>query len=224
MSVDGHGLGRRRAPDERDRAFPMRALLDEPPTKTFRMYAVGPVLDQRPFGICVGAAWRGWLSAALMMTRVGPDMRAIYRAAILLDEWADNDGDDATMRFGTSVRAGAKALQAAGHLTEYRWADTVADVRDWLLRDRGCVVAGTDWHRDMSRPDRRGYAWPAGGVVGGHAYLLCGYSSARRAFRLVNSWGSAWGQRGRAWLHEEALAGLLADGGEACTATEVRIS
>ena len=41
---------------------------------------------------------------------------------------------------------------------------------------------------------------PEGAVVGGHAVLLVGYSVARRAWRVRNSWGAAWGEGGYAWL------------------------
>lgn len=41
---------------------------------------------------------------------------------------------------------------------------------------------------------------PAGESVGGHAVTLVGFSSERRAWRVRNSWGPEWGDRGEAWL------------------------
>lgn len=35
---------------------------------------------------------------------------------------------------------------------------------------------------------------------GGHAMVLIGYDDDRKAFRLQNSWGTGWGDQGRAWL------------------------
>jgi C1A family cysteine protease len=35
---------------------------------------------------------------------------------------------------------------------------------------------------------------------GGHAMVLIGYDDDRRAFRLQNSWGTGWGDQGRAWV------------------------
>jgi hypothetical protein len=218
-------FGRLPAPDDRDLGYRARSLLDlaPPPTATRRYYRTGPVLDQGPYGICVGAAWRQWLSSALLMTRTGPDMTTIYREAILIDEWTDNDNDATDMQFGTSIRAGAKALKARGHLlTDYRWATTADDVRDWLLAGLGTVVVGTLWTRDMLDPDRHGFIRPTGPGVGGHAYLIVGYSDDRDAFRLVNSWSADWGQGGRAWVRSADLQTLLTYDGEACMAVEDR--
>ena len=39
-----------------------------------------------------------------------------------------------------------------------------------------------------------------GAEHGGHAFLLTGYSTQRRAWRLRNSWGTGWGDQGDAWL------------------------
>jgi hypothetical protein len=40
---------------------------------------------------------------------------------------------------------------------------------------------------------------------GGHAMTVVGYDDARQAFRLVNSWGKQWGDRGFAWISYEAF-------------------
>lgn len=40
----------------------------------------------------------------------------------------------------------------------------------------------------------------AGDVVGGHAVLLVGYDIPSRAWRVRNSWGVGWGEKGYAWL------------------------
>lgn len=218
-------FGRLPSPDSRDLSYRAAFLLDAipPPTVTTRYYRTGAVLDQGLHGICVGAAWRQWLSSALLMTRDGPDMLAIYRAAILLDEWDDNDNDVDALEYGTSVRAGAKALQERGHLSEYHWASTADDVRDWLLHGFGTVVVGSYWMADMLTPDARGFIHPTGSTVGGHAYLLCGYSGTRHAVRVINSWSASWGENGRAWLALDDLAELLRLEGEACMAVERKV-
>lgn len=38
---------------------------------------------------------------------------------------------------------------------------------------------------------------------GGHAITIVGYDDSRQAFRMVNSWGADWGDRGFLWLAEE---------------------
>ena len=40
---------------------------------------------------------------------------------------------------------------------------------------------------------------------GGHAMTVVGYDDARQAFRLVNSWGQQWGDRGFAWISYESF-------------------
>jgi hypothetical protein len=40
---------------------------------------------------------------------------------------------------------------------------------------------------------------------GWHAMTLVGYDDRRQAFRLINSWGQGWGDRGRAWVSYEVV-------------------
>ena len=216
--TERHGLGRLVAIDERDKAYPLRALVAPPAVRrVFRYYACGPVLNQGPTSSCVGHAWRGFLDAAPLMTRGGPDAFEIYRYAQLADEWEGEDYE------GTSVRAGAKVLQAMG-LASYHWAETAEDVADFLLSDAGsCVGAGTIWTEAMVTPDARGFVRYEGGIVGGHAWLITGYNRARGVFRARNSWGTGWGRRGDMFLSGETFERILADNGECCAATERRV-
>jgi len=39
----------------------------------------------------------------------------------------------------------------------------------------------------------------------GHALVLVGYSEPRRAFKVINSWGPNWGERGFGWISYAAL-------------------
>jgi hypothetical protein len=215
----GKGLGRRIAPDERDKRHLMRAAVGDVPEyilPPFRYYRTSTVLDQGPFPHCVGYAWRLWLSSAPLMTKGGPGPVDIYREAQDRDEWPGSMYD------GTSVRGGAKALAERGHITEYLWSFTLEDTINWLLMGRGSVVAGTNWYSGMLVPDRQGMIRPSGRWIGGHAWLLIGANTQRGVARLQNSWGSEWGQRGRASISFEDLERLIREEGEMCTATEVR--
>lgn len=220
-------LGRRFWPDSRDQNYPLRALLAAAPsaaeTRGWRYWRDGPLLDQGRTSTCVGQAWRNWLAAAPIMDKVGvgPDPYAIYDAAIKVDEWPANDNDVARQQ-GTSVRAGAKVLQALGFVASYHWAATAEEVFAWLLTG-GTIVAGTVWREGMFTVDKGGMIHPTGQVVGGHAYLLDGASKTRGVVRLYNSWGK-WGRNGHAWLAGEDLATLLADQGEACAAVEQKVA
>lgn len=40
---------------------------------------------------------------------------------------------------------------------------------------------------------------------GGHALVVVGYSDERQAFKVVNSWGENWGERGFGWISYSAM-------------------
>lgn len=209
------GLGRWVAPDERDESFPLRQLFDDVSLPRYKYWRTGPVLDQGNTSSCVGHSWRQFLSSSPMMTRTGPDAYSIYRECQdLYDEWPGAEPD----YYGTSVRAGAKCLTARGHLMSYLWSWDADEIMRFVLT-KGSVILGTDWHRAMFTPDAGGFIRPEGPVEGGHAYLVSGANRERGVFRITNSWGTEWGQEGRAWLSGEDLQKLM-DGGEACTAVE----
>lgn len=218
------GLGRLHAPDARDKTYRMMSFLPTvPPAKTFRYYKLGPILDQGSTGTCVGHAWRSFLSSAPIMTTGGPEPFDIYRGAIAIDEFADNDNDGIAMQMGTSVRAGAKILQSAGYIQNYVWATTIDDMANWILSDKGTIVMGTAWYDGMFTPDNLGFVKISGSVIGGHAYLCIGYSRPKASFKFVNSWGSNWGQKGTFYMSSETVERLLKENGEACTAIEKKV-
>lgn len=210
------GLGRLPAADERDFQFQMSIAAQELPTHKY--YSTGPILDQGPYPYCVGYAWRQWLSSSLLKTKTGPKAEDIYHEAQKVDEWPGED------YAGTSVRAGVKYLKSVGHISTYLWAYNVETIQSWILSGQGTVVVGTMWYNGMFTPDENGYIHPTGPEAGGHAYLLAGYSRDRDAFRVVNSWGRAWGESGRAWISSADMATLIAQDGEAAAAVEQKVT
>jgi C1A family cysteine protease len=46
---------------------------------------------------------------------------------------------------------------------------------------------------------------PTESFLGGHAILIVGWDDARRAWRVRNSWGPAWGDHGYFWLDYDYL-------------------
>jgi hypothetical protein len=213
-----YGLGRLPAADPRDRLFLMSAP-SVPPTRTSRSwYDLGWWGDQGARPYCVGYSWAHFIEDS-PQTHPDPGKSAwvqpdeIYHAAQLIDEWPGENYD------GTSVRAGAKYLHQAGYIKEYRWAFDPTTVAHNVL-EVGPVVVGTNWYSSMFNPDPKGRLSLTGSVVGGHAYLINGYNRKTKLFRIKNSWGRAWGVNGRALLHFDDLAQLLAEDGEACMAVE----
>jgi hypothetical protein len=224
-----YGLGRLYVPDERDQNYPLRAMMTKKPERRKRPWNRPRVLDQGATGTCVGHAWRLWLEMAprLHPPEYGVPAFDIYRAAVLLDEWRQNDGEarrpDDDLQFGTSVRAGAKVMQQLGAIGEYRWAYDAATIADFVTRRDGSpVVVGTNWYEGMMRPDpRSGRISLGGSVVGGHAWLVRWFNERDMVFTGVSSWGRAWGLDGQFFIRYEDLDRLVKEQGEACCGVEL---
>jgi hypothetical protein len=216
------GLGRLVAPDDRDRAFPMRALLaPAPPSQRKRRMwsANGWWGDQGDTEECVAYAWTHYLEDA-PRSEPGPapcvNPLDIYHLAQQLDEFPGENYD------GTSVRGGAKALAQLGYIGAYHWATTVEEVAQAILQ-LGPVVLGLNWYTGMFHPDAKGFVKIAGSLEGGHATCGDGVDVDKGFVRIKNSWGRSWGLKGFCYLGFDDLARLLSEQGEACIATKQRI-
>lgn len=67
----------------------------------------------------------------------------------------------------------------------YRWAFGFDELLAALMFSP--VVVGTSWLDEMFRPNRLGFLNVSGPVVGGHAYLITGYSRVFHYFTMLNS-------------------------------------
>lgn len=223
------GLGRISRPDPRDQNYPLRAAIRRTATlPRTKHWTLGQCLDQGETSQCVGHGWQGWRLASPIRDKANtpavPDVTAttIYHAAQLLD-------GDRLPHDGTTVRAAAQVLadpngplskSGKAPIAQYLWAQSMADVREYLLL-HGPLVVGTNWYDGMFRPDAKGFLIPTGTVAGGHAWLLYGYSAISDVYTMRNSWGSSWGKGGRANIHGKDLEQLLfAEDGECCAAVE----
>jgi hypothetical protein len=197
--------------DERSRDYPVRALLEPKP---LRSYTWGcPVrLDQKKEGACVGFAWTHELASRPKTHGLVTEAlaRDVYHQAQYRDPWPETPPEE-----GTSILAGAKEAVARGFIGEYRWCFSVYDLA-LAVGYSGPVVLGLNWRSNMMQTDGSGYIHATGPIVGGHAILCNGYSVTYKRFRLVNSWGASWGQGGSCFVSEADMATLLADEGEAC--------
>jgi len=221
-------LGRLHAPDARDLNYPSseavpRSLMARLARRVLwsKRWTVGLqyVQDQGFTSTCVGCAWKHLLIAKPIQYRaMSPDYKEIYKWCIAHDEFPQNDFDEG-MQFGTSVRAGAEYLVHRGFLTEYRWAQNIQDMIEWLYSN-GPIVMGTLWFDGMFSPDASHVVTPTGPMVGGHAYLVRGHSKRTKQFRCVNSWGIGWGDGGDFYISEADMMFLLTADGEACCAVE----
>jgi hypothetical protein len=134
----------------------------------------------------------------------------IYNICQFYDEW---EGIDYA---GTSVRAGAKILKMIGLISEYRWATSVQDLA-YVVLEESPVVVGTDWYEGM---DGGGILKVTGALLGGHAWLVDGVDTDKKLFRMKNSWGTNWGEHGRAYIPFEDMEILLSRDGEVCLGIE----
>jgi len=62
--------------------------------------------------------------------------------------------------------------------------------------------------------------WQGGGIYqrtsgdagGGHAMVLVGYNDTKKAFKILNSWGSTWGDQGYAWCSYQIFLAIVNEG------------
>lgn len=207
--------------DERSREFPIRAIVRKTIKRKNKLWKVGPILDQGQEGACVGF---GWTAEALatpvpvnlqrIKARTPKDPTAfaqfLYRFAKTIDEYEGENYD------GTSVLAGAKAMQTFALLKEYRWAFSFEEMVDGLI-SKGPVVLGIPWYESMYEAPN-GVLKVSGELAGGHCILAVGYKvypGGEDAIILQNSWGKSWGINGLAEIKVSGLEKLLKEG-EAC--------
>lgn len=214
-------------PDERDYAAlaPSRDELDALPA-FFQAGYQDPIYSQGGEGSCVGQATAGALGH---FERITPNRGTPYgrrrsardayegareiepvtgegayiRAAL---EWARKQGicTEADWpyveRSAGAPRPGAAASRATCKVARYeRLLDDERAVKLALFRGQMVVVRieTCDGFND-ARPD--GTVSRSGRRGGGHAVVLVGWDDTRKAFRLRNSWGAGWGDRGYCWL------------------------
>ena len=69
-----------------------------------------------------------------------------------------------------------------------------------VLADDEPVVFGAMLYRDFISYDGGVYTRRSPQEYGRHGMTLAGYDDDRQAFRLINSWGTSWGDDGYAWM------------------------
>lgn len=216
-------FGRLYAPDQRDKLHmaappPLQAI-----ARRYKYWNPGTILDQGYTSQCVAYTAEGLLMASPYRNLMYRTPAELYLEAQRVDEWPGEE----PVYYGTSIRAGMKVLQSAGYLTGYQWAFDAETVVRYIL-STGPVALGTNWYLAMSSPDRYGFVHPVGPIVGGHAYLATGANrdikctdGTKGAIRFVNSWGTYWGQTGKAWMSFATLDRLIKEFGEAAMPKEV---
>ena len=165
---------------------------------------------------CVGFSWAHWIEdGPVGHGGVPPIINPvkIYNEAQKIDEWPGEN------YAGTSVRAGAKYLKNINAIKSYYWAYDLNTLINSVFT-LGPVVVGTYWYSGMFTPDRNFLIKISGGIVGGHAYVINGVDKDKKLFRIKNSWGRTWGDKGHAYISFNDMSRLMSMNGEVCLAVE----
>ena len=89
-----------------------------------------------------------------------------------------------------------------GRIIEPKGGERVAALRAHLALGRLVVAGWTVSERFVSGDFDHDLPAPVsdGRLVGGHALVICGFIDDR--YRIRNSWGEGWGDRGECWMSE----------------------
>jgi hypothetical protein len=242
QQLDQRWHGRLYAPDPRDRFHTMAGQMQSRPRSLNKIRTQapqrGPTLDQGPTSMCVefsaatalGALPIGYgrtpekvLSAVQVHVKESandgwPDL---YSWAQDHDEWPGNNYD------GTSVRAGQQYLRLIGKSSGFVFAQDLAEAKDYIKRVGSApIILGIDWLEKMDEPELiKGsyYLTAEGPVVGGHAICCLWFDRIKKAWKLQNTWGEEWGDKGIVYLPDDQFDYLVFQAnGEAVSFVEAK--
>jgi C1A family cysteine protease len=202
-------------PDARD--FLWRALVRPEPMRlprSFRVRTCGPVLDQGAEPRCVAFA-----TASLKMVDEYRERKVWFSfdEVWLYDLCKRHDGKPNGK--GTNLRTALKLVQKQGYvargiyrrakhvpgrkrtfgLTNYVNLGSTQQIKE-AVKTVGPVAFGIKIDDGIFHPVDGRAPEPNGKPFGGHAMLISGWDDDLGAFRIKNSWGYSWGDRGFAWL------------------------
>jgi hypothetical protein len=154
--------------------------------------------NQGKEGACVGFGWSRCMS---ILNNDRYAARWLWDQAKMRDQWPQtNPGDDE----GTSVRAAAEVLVAAGHVS---WSEPYAD-DDFHERAK---------YRPVLQEGIKAFRW-AKSVDDVHAVLANPAADEVGAVPLLNSWGTGYPRR--VWMPDDVLDRLMHEDGEIAIPTD----
>jgi hypothetical protein len=202
------GLGRHVEHDSRSRGHDIAATVAAVSPQPVEWARHSPILDQGYLGSCTGNAMAGWLACE-------PHCRSVDAAAVFDEQFAVElysaatrldpfDGEWPPDDTGSSGNAVAKAARRIGLIRSWSWAFTWTS----LLRalQVSPVIVGVPWYEDMFTPDACGEVQATGRIVGGHEFLVRGWTGTHLV--CDNSWSVGWGLHG-SFLLSMATWGVL---------------
>ncbi len=217
-----NGLGRLVEHDERSRRYAFNAT-KATLTSVHHERRV-PVLDQGQLGSCTGNAMTGLLgtvpffatlpTSALSATDAAADEQVavgLYSDATKLDSYP---GTYPPTDSGSSGIAVAKAAKAKGWISGYQHTFDLNSALAALAVTP--VIIGINWYEGFDSPTAAGELSVAGSVRGGHEVVLDQLDVEHKRVWLTNSWGTSFGQHGRAFFSWDTFSRLLSEQGD-CT-------
>jgi hypothetical protein len=124
---------------------------------------------------------------------------------------------------GLTCNAGAQVMKRHGWIGEYRWAETVDEIVNYLLTT-GPMVIGAWWPESWFDIDLSGKAPEIDDYAGGHQWVLNGAECDEERIRSKNSWGRGFARGGCFDITFRQLDQMLVDGAEVCVFRELPIT
>jgi hypothetical protein len=92
-------------------------------------------------------------------------------------------------------------------IASYSWlyASDITAIKTMLVNKHAVIIG---FNPDQSFVNAGpGFIWKAytSGKMGGHAAAIVGYDDAKHAYKIMNSWGTSWGENGYSWIDYDFL-------------------
>nr|MBK9653840.1 C1 family peptidase [Bacteroidota bacterium] len=96
-------------------------------------------------------------------------------------------------------------------ITSYATVNCVTnDIKNQLVQNRAVIVAGPVDTKFQNLAYGATYtSYNSAQKVGNHCYTVIGYSDAKHAFKVMNSWGTNWATSGYAWIDYDVVCTTL---------------
>jgi hypothetical protein len=212
--VTQFALGRYVNHDPQSKGFPATRALQ---LRSVAHKRHAPAFNQGDLGSCTGNAMAGALMTDGLWNGTWrfteKDAVALYSGATHHDPFVGVYPPTDTGSSGLGV---AKAAKKAGYISRYEHAFGLDHTLAALVLSP--VIVGTNWYDSMFEATKAGELVISdnSGVAGGHEYELAEIDVENRRVVMWNSWGSHWGNQGKAWMTWDTLDRLLSEKGD-CT-------
>lgn len=176
-----------------------------------------PVFNQGDLGSCTANAALGCLVTAPFghagVSLTEADAVTLYTLETQIDD-SQIPGHYPPQDTGSTGPWSMEALIQQGKIRDY--VHTTSFHLALRLLNKGPISIGVTWFQSMFTVDSKDeiVVDPHSGEAGGHQICVVGNDVENQLLHVRNSWGTAWGDAGHAWLAWEAFDFLLDLGGD----------